>query len=250
MTVFRKLVLGAAIATAVTGISLPASAQGFSRWGGIYIGATAGWVGTELDTNWINRNPQSLEGNFKHEHDSAVFTGLVGIQAQLGQLVLGAEMNFGGRAFANDNFEGGHPNQGCPNTTFRCQGRADGLLFTVGPRLGWAFSDNWMAFVTGGYATWNAETRSINNVTDVTFDQTRRRHDGWFIGGGIEYAITRSWIVGVEYQHIELDTERHISSASGIVDVNTRDIDLTADIVRARLSFKFGRPEERYEPLK
>lgn len=250
MKAFRKLIAATVVAAATAAISLPANAQGFNKWGGIYIGATAGWIGSDIDVNWPNRNPQSLVGSFGHEESAAIFSGIVGIQAQYGQFVIGAEMSLGGKAFGNDSFDTGSPNSGCPNPAFTCQARSDGLLFTVGPRLGWAFSDNWMAFATGGYATANVETRSINSATSVLFDQTRHRSDGWFVGGGLEYAITRNWIVGVEYQHVELDSARHISSASGIVDVNTRDADLTADIVRARLSFKLGRAEERYEPLK
>jgi outer membrane immunogenic protein len=249
MRALRNFVAGAAIAGAAWGLAAgPASAE---RWGGIYIGATAGWIGSDIDTSWPNRVPQTLTGSFTHEDDGAVFTGLVGIQTQVNQFVLGVEANFGGKAFDSDGFDTGSPGTGCPSAAFSCSARTNGLLFTVGPRLGWAFNEKWMAFITGGYATWNVETRSNVVATGAAFDSTRQRHDGWFIGGGIEYAINRNLIIGLEYQHLELDSQRHISSASGVVDTNTRDVDVTADIVRARLSFKLGRPETIAEdPLK
>jgi hypothetical protein len=54
-----------------------------------------------------------------------------------------------------------------------------------------------------------------------------------------EYALTRGQVVdvlpGIDWQHIKLDTARHVLPG-GAITVNTRDVEFSADIVRARLS--------------
>ena len=63
-------------------------------------------------------------------------------------------------------------------------------------------------------------------------------------GGGVEYALADHLIVGLEYQHVDAGTAFHASSADGFSasppGVNGRNIDGKEDIVRARISVKFG----------
>ena len=64
-------------------------------------------------------------------------------------------------------------------------------LFTVGPRLGYAW-DRWMIFATGGYASANLKTAACSSATGLC-DQTRfngaSRNSGWYAGGGLDYMV-------------------------------------------------------------
>ena len=57
------------------------------------------------------------------------------------------------------------------------------------------------------------------------------------------------WILGVEYMHIDLAGETHYPPVASAL---TRRIEADADIVRLRLSYKFGRGGDGYtdRPLK
>src|SRR5262249_31367186 len=131
--------------------------------------------------------------------------------------------------------------------------------FTIGPRIGVA-SGKWLVYGTGGYAAGLVNTHVT--VGGAPFDNTTQHQDGWFAGGGVEYALLPYLIFGVEYQHLDLGTANHpspldvalpgngcLSSAAG--GPNCRAIGASEDIVRARLSFKFsGLGLARTEPMK
>jgi len=78
-------------------------------------------------------------------------------------------------------------------------------------RLGYAF-DRWMVYGTGGVAYAKADD----------LDDT-----GWVAGAGIEWAATDHIIPGIEYLHY------------GFRDFDNTGYDADADVIRARLSFKF-----------
>jgi hypothetical protein len=74
---------------------------------------------------------------------------------------------------------------------------------------------------------------------------------GWYIGGGVEWAVSPGWTAGVEYRHHEFDTSRRendYNPATGTFVEHVRFADPTTDSVSARVSWRWGRPEAA--PLK
>ena len=263
MTVKKHLGYLAVAAVLTAGTTTYAAADGMPstrgyapvayNWSGFYAGASIGYARTDAEGYYSNFLPRQ---NFNADADSGVLGGHVGIQHQFGQFVLGVEGGYSStRVF--DDWGGGTlgPSASClainpvPTT---CQARID-HIYTIGPRLGLAY-DRSLFYVTGGFAGGQLNTRLLDRSTTPVsvFDRTSENHVGWFIGGGLEFALSRNWIFGVEYQHIELDSEKHLSSADAFnpAGVNARTMDADVDIVRARLSFKFGRDDNRYAPLK
>lgn len=240
MPTFRKLVLGTILSVAAAVVSMPASAQDYNRWGGLYFGANAGWQSTDFDWKWDN--PLVTTGAETPQHDNGIYGGHVGFQHQWGQIVVGVETAFSGTGRFGSGFDGSTCNV---NAVYACEG---GLrnLFTIGPRIGWAPSDQWLLFATGGYALGGLQTQAVLLANGVAVERTTERHDGWFVGGGVEFALTRNIILGAEYQRVSLDTELHSVTPA----TDNRQVSADIDIVRARLSFKLGRAEERYEPMK
>jgi outer membrane immunogenic protein len=141
-------------------------------------------------------------------------------------------------------------------------------LFTVGPRLGYAW-DRWMWFVTGGGASATLKGQTCSNVTGTCGllptattsaagpgsiptgvigaspnGQTRDQW-GWYVGTGFDYMVHKGALVdvilGVEYQHY--DVGNHNAFCGGGLTCNVAsggpfDLSTTGDLVRARLTIK------------
>ena len=225
---FSSLLKTSTIAGAmVIAAALPAKAD----WSGLYIGASVGYVWSD-DVNWVYTNGNTPQSSIDIEN--AIVGGHFGIQHQWGQIVVGLEASYNGR-IGDDKGSTAL----CPNPAFTCSAGMN-TVFTVGPRLGWAPNHQWLLYVTGGYAGAYLTTFATNGVTE---EKSSAYHDGWFIGGGVEFAIHRGWVLGVEYRHYDLSREFH-----EVFNTADRSIDAEFDSVTFRLSYKWGRTEEA--PLK
>lgn len=242
MSSFSKFAAGLALVVAAAGSIAPAQASD-AKWGGLYIGASAGWVGSDISWKYAGLPGDDLQRD-NPSTSSGLLGGFVGIQHQFNHFVVGVEASYSGmNAFRGNDFDGG----ACANNaTFRCLGRTHSL-FTVGPRVGYAPNEHWLLFATGGYANGRIETQTRDTLFgDAVFDQSSSRHGGWFVGAGVEYAITSNLILGLEYQHVELEG-RNIRATPFFTTEVRNDLGADMDIVRARLSFKLGRPESKDE---
>ena len=140
---------------------------------------------------------------FGVSHDSPVVGGQIGIQHQFGNFVLGIEGTLT-VAFQDD-----HASTACPNSGFTCAARFDDVM-TIGPRLGWAMG-KWMPYVTGGYANAAFDQKIVAQAPPAAIrSRTSERHSGWFIGGGVDMALSHGWTIGLEYRHYEFDDAFHM----------------------------------------
>ena len=212
------------------------------NWSGIYGGLNFGWVGERSTWTYTNPVPATPPTSSAHDvnRDDAIFGGHIGVQYQWNQIVLGVEAALSHPLSSDFGVSG---LQCVSIVGSQCQVKL-GTLWTVGPRLGWAW-DRWLVFGTGGWARLEVNSRELT-VPPTVFDNTSVHQNGWYAGGGIEYAVTKNIIAGIEYQHVDVGTAFHASSADGLgpspPGVNGRNISATEDIVRARLSLKFAVP--------
>jgi outer membrane immunogenic protein len=248
MAVFVRLVGAFALLAGSTAVAF---ADGYSPgadspaiaaydWTGVYVGGSVGAGRQSLDWRFTNPTPPSCCAPFSASESEGVYGGHVGAQIQFGHIVVGAEL---GDIWSFDGSFAGKT--GCVGTSpgFTCEAKIRSGILTAGPRLGWAV-DNWLLYGTGGYAEGGVFSKGVA-ANGTVFDYSRTHYrDGWFAGGGVEYALAKNIIFGVEYQHIDLATTFHASSADSFAPsppgVNGRDIGASEDIVRARLSFKIG----------
>jgi outer membrane immunogenic protein len=227
------------------------SAPTIYNWTGFYVGGSVGGAWENIDWRYENSLPATFR-SFSPTKDLGVYGGHIGAQIQFGTIVVGVEAggigHFDDGDFASTVSGAGHCS---PVAGEVCFGRMK-EIFTVGPRLGLAW-DKWLVYGTGGWATGKVDTKRM--LVGTTFDETSQEQDGWFAGGGVEYALTQNLIFGVEYQHIDLGNELHWSTVDAgapcpPVGVYCRDVGASEDIVRARLSYKFYGTEARAAPLK
>ena len=117
-------------------------------------------------------------------------------------------------------------------------------LFTARPRLGVA-AGNWLFYGTGGLAvtelkaSWRYSDTIGTARENASASSTKA---GWVAGGGVETALPGNWLIGAEYLYVKFSG---VSAAGNIIRVANDDVlrhsgtDLSANIVRARLSRKF-----------
>jgi len=153
--------------------------------------------------------------------------------------VLGVEADVAGLFSSSLSADGCHPAASCgagdtQNT------RLNQPIWSVGGRLGWA-AGTWMPYVTGGWAETQINHRFLA-PGGALFDQSTNDQSGFYVGGGVDYAITNRWIIGVEYRHYDFGTDRAVPTTGAGVPVpgDTWDNTTTVDTVSARVSYKFG----------
>ena len=234
MTISTFLKRTATAGVMALAVAVPAKAD----WGGLYIGLSAGYVwGDTGDWSVTNLVTGTVPGT---PLDNGNFGGHLGIQHQFAgsRIVAGLEVAYSGPGFGRkeDQVTCGAPTLPGLNANDACASFLNSLL-TIGGRLGYAPSDQLLVYLSGGYAHANIQSRVIHTDNLSDHNRSAEHHDGWYVGGGLDWALTPNWIIGLEYQHVWLDSANHV----GINCCNV-DFDADLDIVRVRLSYKFGRP--------
>jgi len=107
-----------------------------------------------------------------------------------------------------------------------------------------------MAYVKGGYASANVDTRVYSGAHPGPGSSTSGRESGWVIGAGLDVLCARGFLVGIEYNYVHLD----IGDRDGLLpdDKPFTYTGFDGDIhtVSVRLTYRFGARETRHEPLK
>lgn len=203
------------------------------NWGGLYVGLSVGALSANIDGPGVSGGPTFAVSN------EMVVPGLhAGMRQQFGSLVAGVELGLTRDGKWGSTLAGGFGAEcGYIVNEQTCDARIRDI-WQVGGRLGWAVKA-WQVYATGGWAWAHLETRGrdIPPRPPGPFALADNTHAGWFIGGGVEYQVARNLFFGVEYQRHEFDSELHVPSGALFL---TRDVSATADVIRARFSFKLS----------
>jgi len=238
-------VLGATLVVASCASASTAMADGYSprgayapvpfvSWTGFYIG---GHVGADWqDVDWRNVN---LTGE-RVNNDASGFIGggQVGYNQQFGNIVLGVETSLSGSTLSDDFRSGVNPAVKYSTDI--------NTIFTVTGRVGVA-ADKWLVYAKGGYAGAQVDVSGRNAALQDSFSIDDWRN-GWTVGGGLEYKLTRNFSLGVEYSFIDLGSDHLHGTTAQALPVNIVDHDAQVQSVTARLNWQFYRDD--YRPLK
>jgi outer membrane immunogenic protein len=233
-------------------------------WTGFYVGGTVGGASTKTNVslNTVN-GPTPLYaagdipglnaiGSPSITDSNAIFGGKIGYNQQFNSIVLGLEADISAFRFNKTAFTTGSPfaffPAGFANFTTNV---STNWLTTIRPRIGYAydralfygtagvafgkvnFSNTYFGLSPGGFG--NENETSAGSQTRV----------GWAAGAGVDYALTKNWIVSGEYQHVDLGkisasglvtTGVPVAAPTAIMNFSTK---LTSDIVRAGVTYKF-----------
>ncbi|HWK94853.1 MAG TPA: outer membrane protein [Pseudolabrys sp.] len=243
----RRLVLLSLLAAATLGggrvqaADLPVKAPIYKapilyNWSGCYIGghAGAGWARTE-GTNTVNTTAfgDLAPGDGASVTKSGfVGGGQLGCNYQINQWVLGIEGTFSGTSIKGSVINSAF---GAGDDVFETRVNS---IFTVVGRIGYAFN-NWLPYIKGGYAG-ASNKLSVSDTAGMNqgAGSESKWHNGWTIGGGLEYGLTQNWIIGLEYNYIGLQTKNY-NVAGADPGIYAFDVKPRIHEVLARVSYKF-----------
>ena len=244
----KKLVLAGAALIAMSlpsfAADLPAKAPILApapifSWTGLYVGGHIG--GTWADVTWVNTANTTLfgdlsAGNGFSQSDSAIFGGAhVGYNWQVNNIVFGLEGSISGTGL----------DAGLRNSIFGA-GLDDVFAWNVNwmasfvGRLGLAFNTS-LIYVKGGWVGADSELSVVDTVpANIGAGSSSEWHNGWTVGVGWEYAFTRNWIAGIEYNYYSFDLQVARLAGAAVPAVYNFNYDLNEiHSVVGRISYKF-----------
>lgn len=195
-------------------------------WSGWYIG---GQVGFGSGTSKLVATPANPNGNFPLSFSpTGTIGGLsTGYNLQNGDFVYGLELGWVGGKL-DDSVTVGGP------TVFTVELEN---IFTVGPKIGIAM-DQALFYAEAGLAT--ATVSGGATSAGATLAINSDRANGYYVGAGVDLAIDSNWILGAEYNYINLgdktyDFVQTNPAATGTLNVN----DVSVNTFALKLSYKF-----------
>ena len=225
------------IAGALWFACVPHLAQAASAtWSGFYFGANLGWASAGSDWDNLASTAAFVDTLPPAQFSERMSGGLGGVQVgyglQSGPFVYGVEALVNGSLVDGESLS----SFGAADDRFELKMKA--LLAATG-RLGYAW-DNALFYVKGGVAA--ALLNAI--VTDTGPPTTgsgrdRRWRIGPTLGVGVEYALTQTISLGLEYNYVHLsDANFELGDATGTYLWNVDVPDL--HWVAARLNFRMN----------
>ena len=208
-------------------VKAPAYAEPLFNWTGFYVGGHVGGAWTnEQFINTGNGAPFAdlSPGQGFRQRNSGVMGGAqIGYNWQANNYVFGMEGTISGLdnkgSFTNIVFGVGLDDQ--------FSWRANVLATVVG-RAGFAVQNN-LFYFKGGYAGVNNRLSVVDNVANPSTGSGGQTHwhNGWTVGAGWEYGVTRNWIVGLEYNYAAFGSQTYQlgnTSNNYTFDAKPRDI--------------------------
>jgi outer membrane immunogenic protein len=230
------LAVGPAVAADIP-VKAP-QAEPWWSWAGSYFGVHAGGISGDVNRFYAN----SLVGplNVKSDFDDAIFGFHGGTQWQFGQIVLGIESAL---SISPGEMKGTVVAPTPPFVSDLSMRNRISDLSTIGGRVGFAW-DRVLLYGAGGYASSHVAANYFRTSTGAErFPDFsgRTRLSGWYAGGGIDWVVARgeltALILGVEYQHVDLDA-KHIPIVNTSIE-EQYSASAKSDIIRARFTVKY-----------
>jgi outer membrane immunogenic protein len=156
-------------------------------WVGFYGGLFAGGAWGSLEVADENNN---LE-HFTNSTSAFFGGGQLGYLYQLGQVVVGPEVDLGEIGFSSRAVEPGL----APITASSI---GSGFHFDITGRLGYAYGPG-LFYFKGGYAQFQGRLSLTDSASVVNFSDRA----GFTVGAGVEYQINPAWSVKAEYQYFD-----------------------------------------------
>jgi outer membrane immunogenic protein len=196
-------------------------------WAGFYIGGHLGAAWSR--SGYTYDNGVGLIEPFGFDPNSIIGGGHAGLQGQWGTWVLGIEGSFDGTDLSQT------------DTSVLAPPRTRSLkideIATVTGRLGYAIP-GWLFYVKGGWAGVHENNSSFNPANGITHSFSDW-NSGYTVGGGIEYKLTRNWILGAEFNFYNAKFDRSGSDSAGnAVSVFNSNADIYSVLFRASYLFK------------
>jgi outer membrane immunogenic protein len=199
-------------------------------WSGFYIGGNGGWGTERRCFDFLDVTGVFVGSEGCHNAQGAVAGGQIGYRWQSAGWIFGLEAQ-GDWA----DLHGNNVSLLFPDSINRTKMDAFGL-FTG--QVGYAWN-NVLFYVKGGAAVVNDRNDIFVADTVVARSNSDTRWGGT-VGVGFEYGFAPNWSVGVEYDHLFLDDRITTFTRPDGTFFGVDRIRGDADIVMARINYRFG----------
>lgn len=228
-------------------------------WTGFYIGGHAGY-------GWGNLSSTTPAGSVSlfnvsapsSKPDGGFGGGQIGYNYQFHRdLVIGLQGQFSGFAGSADRTTAGDFLGLGVNGVNTFSSRMDWFGSVTG-RLGYA-ADNLLFYGKGGAAWARARMRDSFSADlsglglgsfGIQFPETKTTLSGWTAGGGVEYGLTQTWTIGIEYNYYDFGSLSGSVDGTGGLDIGggivlpatgseTLNLKQTLSVVQASLNYRF-----------
>jgi outer membrane immunogenic protein len=201
-------------------------------WSGFYLGINGG--GGSAHSCWEDVVPAGTIPQGCHNSNGGTAGGQIGYRWQATNWVFGLEGQGNWADFSGSNVApvGGNPFGGAVDRT-----RIDAFGLFTG-QVGYAWNSV-LAYVKGGAAVVSEKYDIFGPPALVATGSDVRW--GATAGAGLEVGFAPNWSVGLEYDHIFLDSSDNNLTLAG-VPVSTDRIRQDVDIGLVRLNYRFGGP--------
>jgi outer membrane immunogenic protein len=217
-------------------------------WTGFYIGGFGGYKYGNIDVDLhLNDEFESEFGSdFKNGIESAASHdlntsgaeagGFIGYNYQWHNWMFGAEAAGGYLWLRDSKSREVFDSEEVVNESFKTH-----YLFTFGPRIGYTFC-RFMPYITGGLAVGDLELDQgfhfIGGRDEFRLGRSESQTNvGWFVGGGLEYAITNHWRVRGQYEYIDLGSLDYHSTLFEGETISGFDAHHSASLTEHNVSF-------------
>lgn len=214
------------------------------NWTGFYIGGHAGWAAVEEVRSVVTDPTGGFPAGFRFCCDRDGFIGgaQAGFNWQVQKWVFGIE---GDWSWTNSEAHK-HPASTLVPGLVMNAFATDNWYATLTGRIGYAHG-NWLIYGKGGAAWLNSDRGAVINGVPVAGTVTvATRTDtftGWTLGAGIEWALGMHWSAKVEYNYMDLGTNRldftAVAPAAAAGTISTQGFDTEVHAVKIGLNYRF-----------
>jgi outer membrane immunogenic protein len=216
----------------------------YYNWAGFYAGLNGG--GASSHNCWALTGvpggfgpPAAAISEGCHNATGGLAGGQIGYRWQASNWIFGVEAQ-GDWA----NLKGSSPSVlVVPRSTVTNQTKIDAIGLFTG-QIGYAWNSV-LWYAKGGAAVTHDRYNGIANATGIAFDQATETRWGGAVGTGLEWQFAPGWSVGVEYDHLFMETRgvtfRSLGAPTGIM-TRSDNIKQDVDMGTVRLNYTFGSP--------
>jgi outer membrane immunogenic protein len=220
------------------------------NWGGAYVGINGGygWNGNQEDIRYTAPANGFAGTGRGFDADGGFGGGQIGYNWRRDHFVFGIEADIQGSGVSDRSNLTVIANNG---TALGVASRQDLDYFgTVRGRLGYAFGGT-MIYATGGFAYGEVNDRVLlSNLGATALLRKDDTETGFVVGGGVEHYFAPRWSAKLEYQYVDLGSDRLTAVSSNGVFLESSKIDSNFQTVRIGLNYHFYDDAPRYVPLK
>ena len=214
-------------------------------WTGFYLGAGTGTGLFNADTSVQFAGGAPLAGTNTEGGRGWLGTGVAGVDYQFSDHIVAGVLGDFDLANFSETFS--DPNAGA-------SGRMkEDYAWSAGARIGWLFTPEFLAFVSGGYTQAHFATVNLTTVAGAPFGTLPSNiYNGWFIGTGLETSFPffgRGWFLRTDYRFAQYNS----ATLSEVIPGGVNDLQTirpTVQTARVALLYKFNsNPRSRARPI-